>query len=177
MIRAIMSTWVIAAIASCVAPVGDTPLAGLDLNDSRVVSKIARQLPDDERVAFTTYAVLHWPGSKNYCGRPIGQSHGSATTVGQAVTQTLQSEADMAKALQELNKGPPSEIEGMLEQQALLTDRIEGLVQKRDMLYVRLGAAARTSADARLLEREMQELQAQRATLGAQFARAATPPT
>src|SRR5690606_33024657 len=45
MVRAILAAATMAAIASCNAPIGDMPLAGLDLNDARVVGKIARQLP------------------------------------------------------------------------------------------------------------------------------------
>lgn len=174
MIRAIISLLAIAALASCEAPVGDMPLTDLDLNDSRVVSQIARRLPERERVAFTTYALLHWPGSKNYCGRPIGHLGRAATTVGQAVTQTLKAEADLDKVLKELHAGPSSEIETMRERQALLTDQIEELVQKRDILYASLGAAAQTSDDAKLLEEQMQELQARRATLETRFASTAT---
>jgi hypothetical protein len=174
MIRAIMAASTMAAIASCNASVGDMPLAGLDLNDAGVVGKIARQLPDRERTAFKTYALLHWPGSKTYCGRPIAASAHVASTVGEAVTQTLEFEADLAKTRQASQAEPASDADRLRERRMRLTDRIESLVLKRDALHVRLGAAAGTSREASLLEQEMQRLQAQRAAVDAELVQAAT---
>ena len=169
MIRAIMAVLVMAAIASCDAPISDTHLAGLDLNDARVVSEIARQLPDRERIAFTTYALLHWPGSKNYCGRPIGQSDRAAKTVREAIAQTLNFEADLARTRQASQAGPTSQSGRLRERQTLLTDQIELLVLKRDALYARLGTAARTSREVTLLEQELQQLKARRAAAETQL--------
>jgi hypothetical protein len=169
MIRAIITVLAMAAIASCGAPVTDTPLAGLDLNDARVVSKIARQLPDRERMAFTTYALLHWPGSKNYCGRPIGQSDRMANTVGEAVMQTLKFEADLTRTRLAAQAGPASQIDRLREQRTLLTDQIEALVLRRDVLRADLGAAVRMSSEAKRLEEEMRRLQARRANLDARL--------
>jgi hypothetical protein len=172
MIRAIMAAAVMAAIASCSAPIGDMPLTGLDLNDSRVVRKIARQLPDRERTAFTTYALLHWPDSKNYCGRPIGQSGRVASTVGEAVAQTLRFEADLEATRQASRAGPASRMDSLRERRTLLTDQIEQLVLKRDVLYARLGAEAPASREAKLLGQEMQQLQDQRAAVENQILQA-----
>jgi hypothetical protein len=174
MIRAIMAASTMAAIASCNASVGDMPLAGLDLNDAGVVGQIARQLPDRERTAFKTYALLHWPGSKTYCGRPIAPSARVASTVGEAITQTLEFEAELAATRLASQAEPASDADRLRERRTDLTDRIENLVLKRDALYVRLGAAARTSREADLLEQEMQRMQAQRAAVDAELVQAAT---
>jgi predicted nucleic acid-binding Zn-ribbon protein len=54
----------------------------------------------------------------------------------------------------------------------LLTDQIEQLVLKRDVLYARLGAEAPTSREAKRLEQEMQQLQDQRAAVENQILQA-----
>lgn len=174
MIRAIVAAPAMAVLAACNAPTSDMPLAGLDLNDARVVSEIARQLPDGERAAFTTYALLHWPGSKNYCGRPAWQADRAADTVGEAVARTLRFEADLARTRQASQAGPASSGERLREKRTALTDQIEQLVLERDALYTRLGAAARTSPEAELLQQEMRQLQARRAAVENQLIQAAT---
>lgn len=174
MIRAIVAASAMITAASCNAPVSDTPLAGLDLNDARVVGRIARQLPDRESLAFTTYALVHWPGSKTYCGRPIAQSERVAGTVGEAVSQTLEFEAALEKTRQASRAEPTSRLERAREQRTLLTDKIEQLVRKRDVLYARLGESARTSPEAKQLEQEMQQLQSQRSALENQLAQSVT---
>lgn len=165
MIRAIVAVSAVIWVASCSVPVADLPLAGLDLNDARTVGKIARQLPDGQRRAFTTYALLHWPGSKNYCGNPIGPSRQAASTVGEAVAQTQRFEAELAKTRLAAQAGPASQVARLRERRTLLTDQIEELVLKRDALYGRLGASARTSPESKQVEQKIQELQAQRAAL------------
>ena len=173
MVRAIMAAAAMAAIASCNAPIGDMPLAGLDLNDARVVGKIARQLPGREQVAFKTYALLHWPDSKNYCGRPIGQSGRKAATVGEAVMQTLKFEADLARTREASRAGAVSQMDRLRERRTHLTDQIEQLVLKRDVLYARLGAETQTSREAKLLDQEMRQLRDRRAAVENQLLQAA----
>jgi hypothetical protein len=165
MIRAIMAAAIMTAIAACNAPVDDVSLAGLDLNDTRLVTKIARQLPDREGAAFTTYALVHWPASKNYCGRPIGESGRTAKTVGEAVAQTLKFEADLERTRQAARAGPASQVESLREQRTLLTDQIEQLVLKRDVLYARLGGEAQATPEAKLLEKKMLQLQNRRSAV------------
>ncbi|MBN9507136.1 MAG: hypothetical protein J0I69_14060 [Altererythrobacter sp.] len=174
MIRAIVAASAMIWVAACSAPAADMPLAGLDLNDARVVGKIARQLPDGQRRAFTTYALVHWPGSKNYCGNPIGLSRQTARTVGEAVAQTLRFEAELAKTRLAAQAGPTSQVDRLRERQMLLTDQIEELVRKRDALYGQLGAAAATAPESKQIEQKMMDLRDQRAALESQFTQIVT---
>lgn len=170
MIRAFMAAWVIAASASCSAPISDMPLAGLDLNNARVVDQIAGQLPASQRATFVTYVLVHWPGSKNYCGHAISRSGQTAKTVGEAIKQTLIFEIDEANIKQSPQVKPTSRVDQLQERDLRITDQIEEIVLRRDALYTRLGRAARRSHEQDSLEQEMRHLQTLRAVVQTQLA-------
>ncbi len=121
------------ALAGCAAVPRDIALAGLDLNDPAVIARVSDGLPQAQRAAFATFALLHWPESKAYCGRPVFKGASQPKTVGEAVDKTM--EFDTALARKRVEEQQPASI---FEQQALhqeqLVEEFEQLTLERDML-------------------------------------------
>ena len=76
------------ALAGCAKNQLDTPLAELDLADPSVIRELQSGLGERERAALATYALLHWPGSKAYCGQPLFRGP-QPRTVSEAIEKTI----------------------------------------------------------------------------------------
>lgn len=144
-------------LASCGQDVRDTPLAGLDLNDRTLVASLRERLAPDDRAPFATYALLHWPGSKLFCGSPPNDSTGrEPETIGEAIEVTLAREEKLEKA-----RTAAAEPQSALDhQQALETraiDRVEELTLERDMLATSLGPNTSKSPEWQRLKRKLEE--------------------
>lgn len=145
-------------MAACTAPVRQTPIAGLDLADGRTLARLQQALPPDDRAALGTYALLHWPKSKFYCGKPIGGKGAVAATVGQAIDQTRSYEASLALA--DASARTNAALAARSEETSLIT-RMEQLVLERDMLFARFGARAGDTARAKEIDDELAVLRNQ----------------
>lgn len=118
------------ALAACTAQPHTVALKGKNLNDTRVVAELTRALPQRERAAFSTFVLLHWSGSKAYCGRPMFRGNAEPTTVGEAIAATLEFDRDLA-AKRARDSAPPSAGERLRREAQLLTDQHDQLTLER----------------------------------------------
>lgn len=160
-----------AALAACaMGTQRDVALAGHDLNDPRVVATLGAGLTTSERAAFATYALLHWPNSKSFCGQPTF-SKKPAATVGEAIEETVGFE----RAL-ERKRLAERDIPNFWEQRAIdeqrLVDAFDQLTLDRDM--VASSDLPQRSKEARLsdIDRKLDQNRAARRALAAK-----KPPT
>lgn len=144
-------------LASCGQDVRDTPLAGLDLNDRALVASLRERLAPDDRAPFATYALLHWPGSRLYCGSPPNDGAGrEPETIGEAIEVTLAREEELEKARAAAVE-PQTDFDHQRALETRAIDRVEELVLKRDMLATRLGPDASKSPEWKRLKRMLDE--------------------
>lgn len=136
--RAVLIGVVAAMLGGCAPAVRDRNLAGLDLADGETLAALQAALAPDDRGALGTYALLHWPKSKFYCGRPISGRGSMPTTIGEAIDQTRAYEARLAAQTQERTAVAMT---AQMREKSLI-DRMEQLVLERDKLYGQLGPAA-----------------------------------
>lgn len=146
------------ALGACAPPVRDVALAGLDLADGKTLASLQQALPQDDRAALGTYALLHWPKSKFYCGQPIGGRAAPAATVGEAIDQTRAYEA--ALQLAQGNRQTAVALSAGSAEKALIT-RMEQLVLERDMLRGRLGPEADATVQGKQLAQRLEEMRAE----------------
>lgn len=131
-----------ALMTACAQPVRDRSLADLDLADRATLESLQAALPLDDRGALGTYALLHWPKSRFYCGRPADPSSRPAQTVGEAIEQTRLYEAQYRLAVA---KTPVSaKRDDRASRDRDLVFQIEQLVTERDMLRSRKTSEATT---------------------------------
>jgi sirohydrochlorin ferrochelatase len=166
--RVIVIGLLASVLSACAPAVRDIEIAKLDLADGRTLAQLQQKLPLDERAALGTYALLHWPQSKFYCGRPIGGQGSVATTVGEAIDQTRAYEASLALARASASTNAALAIRS--EETGLIT-RIEQLVLERDMLFAQAGPAAASTpraadikSEITALRLELEQLRARRTT-------------
>ena len=148
-----------AAVAGCAPSARDLSLAGLDLANGATLALLQKQLPQNDRAALGTYALLHWPKSKFYCGEAIGGSRALAAAVGQAIDQTRAYEANLQLAQAKVQSGAV-ELGGQTADKQLVT-RIEQLVYERDMLYAQMGPAGEASPRGAQIKAGLTELRGQ----------------
>lgn len=156
MIRMMLSLASAAAVAGCAPAPRDIAIAGLDLGNPAVLTRLQQQLPLDDRGTLGTYALLHWPQSKFFCGEPIGGQQPQARTVGEAIDQTRA--YDLALA----NKQAPVATDRGAErraQEAAVINRLEQALLERDM---RKGSGPTDRAAERNIEALRAELTALR---------------
>jgi len=113
------------ALSGCASPPRERSLVGLDLADPAVIGELQDDLPTRERAALATYALLHWEGSKAYCGQPMFRGPQPAT-IGEAIDKTITFEDDLA-AKRAAEREPKSALELRVEKQRQLVDRFEEL--------------------------------------------------
>ena len=148
--RRILVLAVSLALAGCASAPRDIALAGLDLSNPAVIAQVSEGLPQKQRAALATFALLHWPESKAYCGRPVFKGAGQPNTVGEAIDKTIEFEnALVRKRIEE--KLPPSPFEQQLQYKRQLIDEFDLLTLERDMV-------ASTDMPAAEKERRVQEL-------------------
>ena len=123
----------IALLAACGSAqnVRQIPIANLDLSNMKVVTDIQSQLPTAQRPALATYALLHWPGSKAFCGHRLSDKSGhEPSTVGEAIDLTLLREAQNAARPDTLLPEPERNLVHALER---LESQRDSLVVQRDV--------------------------------------------
>lgn len=147
-----------AALAGCAPSVSDTALAGLNLADGATLAALQAALPQDDRAALGTYALLHWPKSRFYCGKPVGGRSPEAATVGEAIalTRTYERELELARRAVVVTPGMARQT----KERALIT-RIDHLVLERDMLFARNGAPIADSPRAAQIAQQLDGLRAE----------------
>lgn len=160
--RAVMIVILASSLGACAPGVRDIAIAELDLADGKTLAELQQALPPDDRAALGTYALLHWPRSKFYCGQPIGGQGGVAATVGEAIDQTRAYEASLALA--EAATRTNAALADRAEETGLIT-RIEQLVLERDMLFGQLGPAARSNPRMLQIENDLAALRRDLETL------------
>jgi hypothetical protein len=153
--RVIMSGILAGVLGACAPAVRDMRIADLDLADGKTLAKLQQALPPDDRAALGTYALLHWPKSKFYCGKPIGGRAREAVTVGDAIAQSRAYEASVALA--EASARTNAALAARSAETALVT-QMEELVLERDMLFGRMGPSAASSARAVEIKAELAAL-------------------
>jgi hypothetical protein len=149
---------VAAAVAGCAPATRDTPLANLDLADGVTLASLQGDLPPNDRALLGTYALLHWPKSRFYCGQPIGGRGPEPSTVGEAIDQTRAYEAALERTQARERVVQTSNI--AREEETALITRIEQLVYERDMLYARMGPAAATTPRGEEIKKRLEALRA-----------------
>lgn len=154
-------------LASCSAAPRDIALAGLDLGEPAVIAQISKDLPQRERAAFATYALLHWPESKAYCGRPMFKGADQPLTVGEAVDKTMHFETALARKRIEEKKQAPSIFERQAQEKKRLVDEFDQLTLERDMLASAAIPASEKDRRTRELDRKLAENRKARESLAA----------
>ena len=124
------------AVAGCASSTLDTPLGGLDLNDSRTVARLQSGLSSQDRGALAVYALRHWPGSRAFCGEAIVDNSGRLPqTIGEAIRLTkAREQADETAALERAR--PRSEGEKLLEQRDLEISQRDALLARQQVAMV-----------------------------------------
>lgn len=159
----IIAAGVLAAVlAGCSASPRDISIEGVNLADGATLAALQNAVPQDDRAALGTYALLHWPKSRFYCGKPIGGTNAEVTTVGEAIALTRAYEAALVRAQQRQEQTPAIALQ--TEERALIT-QIDELVLKRDRL--RTDAVSRASGTTRVAEitRQLADLRVRLDTL------------
>lgn len=142
------------ALAGCAAAPRDIVLAGLDLNSPAVIAQASEGLPQQQRAALATFALLHWPESKAYCGRPVFKGAQQPRTIGEAIDKTLEFETALAnKRIEETR--PASGFERQAQHKQRLVDEFDLLTIERDMLVSAELPAAERERRARELDRKL----------------------
>lgn len=150
-----------AALAGCSPAARDVALAGLDLADPATLARLQADLPLDDRGVLATYALLHWPRSRFYCGEPIGGTRALPETIGEAIAQTRAYETALVAA--KARQGGGTALSPALQRERAIVDRIDLLVLKRDMQ--RGAMPAPPSSLSRDIERELAALRSELAQL------------
>lgn len=158
----------VAVLVGCAAPPRDTLLLGHNLNDPRTIAALSEGLPQKERAAFATYALVHWPGSNAYCGRPDFGKDRLPATVGQAIDKTIGFERALEqKRLAERTPG------NLFEQKAIeekrLVDIFDQLTLDRDMLMSTPMPAAQKARKLEAINRQLDENRRARHELAAKM--------
>ena len=151
-------------LAACGTPPRDVRLAGLDLSQPAVVADLKQGLAPQERAALISYAVFHWPGSKNYCGRPAFAQDVEPRTIGEAIDRTIAFEAALDRK-RTAEAQPASLASRRAQQDRQLIDRFDDLTLRRDMILDRQGGQADRASELRKIEQQIESVRQERAKL------------
>ena len=151
-------------LAACGTPPREVKLAGLDLGQPALLEKLRKGLAPGDGAALITYAAFHWPGSKNYCGRPVFAQAVEPKTVGEAIDRTIAFEAalDRKRTAEAQPASPASE---RAQQDRQLIDRFDDLTLRRDMILGRQGGQADRASELRKIEQQIEFVRQERAKL------------
>lgn len=141
-------------LAGCAAAPRDVALAGLDLNDPAVIARVGQGLPQNQRAALATFALLHWPESKAYCGRPVFKGAAQPSTIGEAIDKTLEFETALARKRSE-EKQAASAFEQRAHRKQGLVNEFEQMMIEREMLASAALSPAERSHRIRELDRQL----------------------
>lgn len=150
-------------VSGCNQDVRSRPLATIDLSNLETVAAAGRKLPERERGALVTYALLHWPGSKSYCGSPIDQHQKAPSTVGEAIQVTFDFEKSLEATRQAALMKSPVELAAAQDQ--MLIDRLEALTLDRQRLALGAGDSSPERRRAAAIDREIEAVKRQRQEL------------
>lgn len=153
------------ALTACTTAPRDERIADLDLADSQVISRLGEHLSVRERGALATYALLHWPGSKAFCGQPVFRGP-QPQTVGEAIEKTLEFEDDLASK-RAAERAPRSPIEQREWEERTLIDEFDQLTLDRDMLTTSELPKAELTKRLKEIDRKMEENRRARRELAA----------
>lgn len=120
-------------LAGCAAAPRDLTLDGLDLNSPAVIAQVSAGLPQNQRAAFATFALFHWPESKAYCGRSMFKGALQPDTVGEAIDKTMEFETALARKRTE-EKRAGSGFEQLVARKQRLVNEFEQMMIEREML-------------------------------------------
>lgn len=140
-------------LAGCAEAPRDMLLAGLDLNDPAVVARLGQELPQRERAALATFALLHWPGSKAYCGQQMFKGAAPPSTIGEAIDRTI--EFDDALARKRIEEKQTTTFEQQARRKQQLVNEFDRLTLERDMLLSAGASSADDDGRLRELERQL----------------------
>ncbi|QGN56110.1 hypothetical protein [Novosphingobium sp. Gsoil 351] len=151
-------------LAACGTPPRDVKLAGLDLGQPAVLEKLKEGLSPGEGTALITYAAFHWPGSKNYCGRPAFAQDIEPKTIGEAIDRTIAFETALTrKRMAEAKHATPASERAQQDKQ--LIDRFDDLTLRRDMILSRQGGRTDRAKELRKIEQQIESVRLERAKL------------
>lgn len=157
------------ALGGCAVSPREVALSGQNLNDPRTLASLTNDLPQDQRAAFATYALLHWPGSKSYCGQPVFGKDRLPATVGEAIDQTIGFERALEqKRLAE--KTPGSFFEQKAIEEKHLIDAFDQLTLDRDMLASKAMPGAEKARKMEAINEQMEANRVARRELAAMMA-------
>ena len=86
-------------LTACGQDVRDLRLDEVDLSDRAVVQQIGRQLGPADKVAFTTYLVVHGPASLRHCGHKRSGHGKEVATIGDAIELMRLTTAQIPRAV------------------------------------------------------------------------------
>lgn len=152
----------VALVGACTPAVTEIALSEVDLADGKTLASLQEALPPDDRAALGTYALLHWPKSKFYCGKPIGGQVKEARTVGEAIAITRAYEIALAEKVQ-AEKMAAGNLKQIKERE--LVTRMEQLVLERDMLRSSGSTDPGTSRREREIKDELAQFRTELAAL------------
>lgn len=155
-------------LGACASPEPrDALLAGKDLTNARVISALSNGLNPEDRAAFATYALIHWPGARAFCGRPMF-SKAVPATVGDAIAETTAFE-DALNRKREEEKRPRSFFEQKAIDEKRLVDVFDQLTLDRDKLAGSDLPADEMAKRLKELDRKLDENRAARRALAAKM--------
>lgn len=141
-------------LAACASSPRDLELAGLDLSSPAVIARLTQGLDQKDRAAFATYALLHWPESKAYCGRPMFADGARPATVGEAIERTRAFESALASK-RAAERAPLPAFEQQAAYKKELVDEFDRLTLERDMLETSAIGAAERERQMKAIDREL----------------------
>ena len=74
-------------LSACGQNVRDLRLNEVDLSNKAAIEQIGHELSDDDRIAFTTYVLVHGPSGR-LCGTMLGRNSKQPETIGEAIDFT-----------------------------------------------------------------------------------------
>lgn len=145
------------AVTGCASSTLDTPLAGLDLNDSRTLARLQSGLSSQDRGALAVYALRHWPESRAFCGEAVVDTSGRLPrTIGEAIQLTkAREQADTAAALARAR--PKSDGEKLLEQRDFEISQRDALLARQQVAMAML-KSKRARSEMASISRDLAEV-------------------
>ena len=128
------------------------------------MADLKQGLAPDERAALVSYAVFHWPGSNNYCGRPVFAQAVEPNTIGEAIDRTIAFETALTRK-QMAEEQPATLAVRRAQRNQQLVDRFEELTLRRNMILGRTGRQAERESELRTIERDLDLVRQERAKL------------
>ena len=163
MIRACAPVALLLSLTASGNQTREIALDGLNLGRSEVLAKLKVGLSARDADALVRYTLLHWPGSKNYCGMRALSPEQQPRTVGEAIEFTIH--FDRAIAEKRANEDREAIAGTSVLSDKQLVDKIDHATLQRDILLARPGGAEPNSPDLLVINRELERLRQMRGAL------------